>query len=293
MKQLITLFALLFVIGQAAFAQETKKDSTASDSNDVEVVITPKKNQDSTIVRVAGMKIIVLSDDDKESVIIDEVDGEDTENEEDSDDNVSHWAGIRIGVNGYLHNDGLPLPPQDQNLELNYGRSISWDLNLLEKDFRLYKQHVELVTGLGFHFANYTFKSQTTTLINTDPFTYDTNNARVLTKNKLKATYLTAPLMIGFSTHKDENEAFRFAIGGQVSWRIGSRLKQEYSIDGNTFKPRVRSDYDLTPFLFHATASAGYGPVNIYAKYGLNPLFQNGKTTADLTPFDVGVQLMF
>ncbi len=296
MKAIITLLAMIFLAGQLSFAQETKKDSTASDSSDVEVVITPKKNQDSTIVKVAGMKIIVLSDDEEnETIVIDEVEGEDDDNDkdEDEDDNVSHWAGIRIGVNGYLHNNGLPLPPQDQNLELNYGRSVSWDLNLLEKDFRLYKQHVELVTGLGFHFANYTWKSENTTLINTDPFSYDTNTALNFTRNKLKANYLTAPLMLGFSTHKDEDKAFRLAVGGQVSWRIGSRMKQRYDFNGSTFKPVVRSDFDLTPFLFHATAAVGYGPLNIYAKYGLNPLFQSGKTTVDLTPFDIGVQLMF
>lgn len=295
MRQLILTSALIIMISLSALSQDTKKDSIAKDSADVEVVITPKKNQDTTIVRVAGMKIIVLNDDNNKEIVIDEeVDNDDDkDDEEDEDKNVSHWAGIRIGVNGFLHNNGLPLPPQDQNLELNYGRSVSWDLNLFEHDFKLYKQHVALVTGLGLHFANYTFKSQYATLVNTDPFSYSVDSTRILTKNKLKATYITAPLMLGFSTHKDEDEAFRLAFGGQVSWRVGSRLKQEYSMNGETFKPRVRSDFDLTPFLFHATASVGYGPVNVYAKYGLNPLFSSGKTTSDLTPFDVGIQLMF
>ena len=296
MKNLITLTLIFSFIGSVSLAQETKKDSiqNANDSSDVEVVITPKKNQDSTIVKVAGMKIIVLNDEKNETLIIDEEENDTISHEEnDGGDNVSHWAGIRIGVNGYLHNDGLPLPPADQNLVLDYGRSISWDLNLIEKDFRLYKQHVELVTGLGFHFANYTFESQYTTLVNNTPFDYMVDSSRILTKNKLKATYLTAPLMLGFSTNKDEDKAFRIAAGGQVSWRIGSRLKQQYEFQGQTFKPRVRSDFDLTPFLFHATASVGYGPFNVYAKYGLNPLFKSGKTAADLTPFDIGLQLMF
>jgi len=207
---------------------------------------------------------------------------------------VSHWAGIRIGVNGYTNGDkGLPLVGLDRNLELDYGRSVSWGLNLFEKDFRLYKQHVELVTGLGMHFANYTFTSQYVTLNNTKPFSYTTDSTVSLSKNKLKATYITAPLMLGFSTSKDEDKAVRFAVGGQVSWRIASRLKQEYTAGGETFKPRVRSDYNLNPFLFHAIASVGYGPINIYANYGLNPLFKSNQTANDLMPFDVGVQLMF
>ncbi|MEX2596522.1 MAG: outer membrane beta-barrel protein [Salibacteraceae bacterium] len=294
MKSIYTTLFISFLFNTSILAQKTDRDTTSADSSDVEVVITPKKDQDSTIVKVAGMKIIVLSDNKKsETLIIDEEEGDTTKVDDDDDDPVSHWAGIRIGVNGFLHNNGLPLPTQDQPLELNYGKSVSWDINLFEKDFMLYKQHIELVTGLGMHFANYTFKSEYTTLVNTDPFSYAVDSTKVLTKNKLKATYITAPLMLGFSTHKDENKAFRFAFGGQVSWRIGSRLKQEYSENGSVFKPRIKSDFDLTPFLFHGVASIGYGPMNVYASYGLNPLFESGKTTADLIPFDIGLQLMF
>jgi len=99
--------------------------------------------------------------------------------------------------------------------------------------------------------------------------------------------------MIGFSTNKKEEKAFRFAAGGQVSWRMSSRLKQRYSENGDNNTLKYKSDFDLNPFLFHATASIGYGPVNVYANYGLNSLFQNGRTSGELRPFDMGVQLMF
>lgn len=277
-----------------ANAQTDSTETGKKDSNDVEIVITPKKDQDSTIVKVGGMKIIVLNDKSSDKVIID---GESTEadsnDNDDKEDNVSHWAGIRIGVNGYLNNNALPLEAGDQYLELDYGRSLSWDLNLLEKDFKLYKQHIELVTGLGFHFANYSFNSEYATLINTTPFSYSVDSTRLLTKNKLKATYITAPLMLGFSTHKDENKAFRFAFGGQASYRLGSKLKQQYSDGGNTQTLKYKDDYDLNPFLLHAIASVGYGPMSLFASYGLNPLFKSSKTVGNVVPFDMGVQLMF
>lgn len=299
MKTTITLFATILLVIQTAFGQEASvQDSAATDS--VEVVITPKKGQDSTIVKVGGMKIIVLNDNKgKNETII--VDKEQKDDEEDGngfslkggdDDNVSHWAGVRIGVNGYLYKDGLPIPATHDFLELDYAKSVSLDVNLLEKDFRLYKQYVELVTGLGMHFANYSFKNKYTTLSNTDPLTAIIDSTRILDKNKLKATYITAPLMIGFSTNKDEGKAFKFAAGAQVSWRIASKVKQQYSQGGLTYKPKYKSDFDLNPFLFHAIASVGYGPVNVFASYGLNSLFENKKTLA-VTPFDLGLQFMF
>lgn len=295
MKTLSIYIAILTMISQTAFGQtEVATDTTKPDS--VEVVITPKKGQDSTIVKVAGMKIIVLNDNKKEDaeIIIDTEEGEDEEDDKkkDEDDHISHWAGVRVGVNGYLHNNSLPIPASHEFLELDYARSVSVDLNLIEKDFKLYKQHVELVTGLGLRFANYTFKSKYATLDNTDPLGATIDSTVALDKNKLRATYLTAPLMLGFSTSKKESRALRFAAGAQVSWRMGSKLKQQYNIGSETYKPKVRSDYDLNPFLFHAVAAVGYGPVNVFASYGLNTLFEEDKTLA-LTPFDVGLQLMF
>lgn len=288
------------MISGMAMAQ-TEPDSTKEE--EVEVIINTEENKDSTIVRVAGMKIIVIDDKkaDKERVIVDGiVDGNDTtyydsdDDDHGHEDKVSHWAGVRIGVNGFLVNDALPIPNNIDFMELDYAKSISWDLNLIEKDFMLVKQHVELVTGLGLHFASYAFDNKHATLLDTDPLlTTSLDSSISFTKNKLRATYLTAPLMLGFSTSKDEDKAFRFAAGGQVSWRIASKLKQQYTLQGDTKTLKDKNDFDLNPFLFHAVASAGYGPVNLFASYGLNELFKPGKLATPVTPFDVGVQLMF
>jgi hypothetical protein len=296
MKLLCILAIILSLISSSLIAQEV----TTNDTNDsVEVVITPKKGQDTTIVKVAGMKIIVLNDDknDREIIIDDELgeeneSGEENDDDNDDDDKVSHWAGVRIGVNGFLVDNALSVPSSYDFLELDYAKSISWDINFFEHDFRLVKNNVELVTGMGIHFASYSFKSKYATISNTEVLSTIVDSTRILEKNRLKATYLTVPLMLGFSTNQDEDKAVRLALGGQVSWRINSKLKQRYTENGETHKPKIKSDYDLNPFLFHAVASAGYGPINVYANYALNPLFESGKTL-DVTPFDVGIQFMF
>jgi len=295
------IISLMLFLGSSswAFAQTeaAATDSTKADS--VEVVITTKKGQDSTIVKIKGMKIIVLSDDKKETdkIIIDTDLGEsadtlDNKKEDKSDSRVSHWQGIRVGVNGYLVNNGLPIPTTHSFLELDYAKSISVDVNLLEKDFHIYKNNIELVTGLGLHFANYAFKSKYETLLNTDPLSASVDSTKIFNKNKLKATYITAPLLLGFSTNQDEDKALRFAVGAQAGWRIGSKLKQEFNLGGETYSPKQRSDFDLNPFKFDAVAAIGYGPLNVFATYGLNTLFEKNKTIA-LTPFDIGLQLMF
>lgn len=275
-----------------------KTTANATEPDSVEVVISPKKGQDSTIVRVGGMKIIVLEDknsdgSNKDKFVIDTIKEDSLCNDDDDDfDPVHHWAGFRLGIDGLLYDNGLSMPASFDYLELDYARSIGWSLNFYEKDFRLYKNYIELVTGLGFNMTNYTFQSDYATIQTTDPITATVDSSRVLERNRLKAYYLTAPLMLGFSTSQDQSKAFRLAAGGQVSWRVGSRLKQKYTMDGDVIKPKVRSDYNLNPFLFSAIASVGYGPVNIYATYGLNTVFEDGKGP-DLYPFNAGMQLMF
>lgn len=279
--------------------QEQAQTKTVGPEDSVEVVISPKKDQDSTIVRVGGMKIIVLDeddsddDDDSDGFVFDTIEDDSIEVKgSKKKDPVHHWAGIRVGIDGYLYQDGLPMPATHDYMELDYARSIGMSFNLFEKDFRLVGNYVELVTGLGFDIANYTFESDYATIQSTNPITAAIDSSRVLEKNRLKAYYITAPLMLGFSTHEDQSKAFRLAAGAQVAWRVGSRLKQRYTMNGETFKPKVRSDYNLNPFQFAAIASVGYGPLNVYASYGLNPLFEENKGP-ELYPFSTGLQLMF
>ena len=302
---IFTLLCLILQVG-SAFAQNdgeqptVSTDTAAAETNDsVEVVIAPKKGQDSTIVRIGDMKIIVLngmdSDQGNNEVIIDYLEDDSTEVKHSSiigGKTVHHWAGFRIGIDGFLHDDGLAMPATADFMELDYARSIGVSFNLIERDFRLYRNYIELVTGLGFNITNYTFESDFATIQNTNPITAVLDSSRVLERNRLKIFYLTAPLMLGFSTSEDQSKAFRLAAGGQVSWRVGSRLKQKYTENGETVKPKVKSDYNLNPFIFSAVASVGYGPINVYANYGLNTLFEDGKGP-ELTPFNVGMQLMF
>ena len=115
MKALSIIAFVLSMLSSAAFAQEAAGETPTATEDSVEVVITAKKGQDSTIVKVAGMKIIVLNDNKNisEVIIDEEVDGENagSKDDDDSDDKVSHWAGIRLGVNGYVTSAGTPEIP--------------------------------------------------------------------------------------------------------------------------------------------------------------------------------------
>jgi len=83
---MLILSSLIFA-AQIGLAQDEKvvtdsvgTSATEAESDSVEVVITPKRGQDSTIVKEAVMKIIVVNDDknEPEKIIVDaEVGGKD------------------------------------------------------------------------------------------------------------------------------------------------------------------------------------------------------------------------
>lgn len=269
----------------------------------VEVVITPKAGQDTTLLRIGGMKIIVLNSDNKgakQEVIIDrdvtpegDTLGETDETHINKQGKIQHWAGFGLGVDGMLSpSNSLNLPATAAFLEQDYGRSIGFTLNPFELDLRLYKQHIELVTGLGLQMSNYTFRSNYETLAVTDRLTSITDSTRSLEKNRLKAWYLNLPVMIGFCPSKSRSKSVHFAMGGVVGYRFASSLKQKYELGGETFKPKKKSDFYLNPFRFSAIASIGYGSTSLYAMYGLNPLFDKSKAP-EVYPFTAGLQIMF
>ena len=76
-------------------------------------------------------------------------------------DETRRTPGTREGVNGMLdYNNTLNVASGAKFLELNYAKSYQFGLNLFEKDFHIYKNYINLVTGLGFDFNHYAFSKR-------------------------------------------------------------------------------------------------------------------------------------
>ena len=77
-------------------------------------------------------------------------------------DDFKHWHGFSMGVNGYLnYNNSLTLDKQYNYMDLNYARSFNFQLNLIERQFNIYKNNVKIVTGFGIDFHSYSFNNKT------------------------------------------------------------------------------------------------------------------------------------
>ena len=81
----------------------------------------------------------------------------------------THWGGIDFGVSMLTTIDNkLRLPnhldtlQMNYFLDLNYGKSCFFSLNFFEKNIGVYKNYINLVTGLGIEWVSYNFKKNIT-----------------------------------------------------------------------------------------------------------------------------------
>lgn len=273
----ITLFVLFAVLGSSvSFGQEEEKkgepDTTRINLGQTEIIIIEKKGKDTEV---------------------DEGDGIEEENPiPEKPKKEAHWAGVDFGFSVLM----------DQNMNTSFtdypywkndpARSQTWNLNLLEHKFNIAKHYMGLTTGLGFSFTSTALRDNY--LLN---YTVDTLNAYIDTvnsyrKNKLKATYLTVPLMLEFNTNENPNKSFYLAAGVVGGVRIASKVKRIGEYDGKEFKEKLKGTYGLNSFKLDAAVRLGYADWGVFANYSLLPLFETDKTT-EVYPVTFGLSYNF
>ncbi len=211
-----------------------------------------------------------------------------------NDDQEFHnWAGFGIGVNGWTSGGSFILPKNQKYMELNYGKSLNFQLNPLEKDIHIYKNYVNLVVGLGFEWSQYEFRNRTK--LNPDSsYTsgiIDSSNVFNYRKNRFKTTFVNVPVLLEFNTSKNPHKAFHIAFGVIGGYKLGSRTRQVLELKGEDIKLIRKDNYNLNPFRVNAHASIGYNNFTLYADYALTPLFESGRGP-ELFPFTFGVKLV-
>lgn len=243
---------------------------------------------DTTKINVKDAKILIVKSGDKKEInLSDSLVPKKPKRE-------SHWAGFDIGVNGYFNSSGsLSLEKENEFLDLDYAKSILVNINPFEKYIPISGDRFGILTGLGFQFTNYDLDSDKRLREDRDSITAyrDTLNMSSVSKNKLKATYLTLPILFELNSKRGD-KGFHFAAGMLFSYRLGSKNKMKYTTPtGNDRKDKYKDDYNLNPFGAAVTTRFGYSWLNLFATYNLTTLFEKNKGP-ELYPFTVGLTLL-
>jgi hypothetical protein len=199
-----------------------------------------------------------------------------------------HWAGFEMGINTFHKQDySLYQSQYGEFFDLNYGKSLTVNLNLAEFAFSNDKKTFGLLSGMGFSFMDFRFDQPIT--VGKDhvtgkliPVPLETD----IIKSKLNVTYLTAPLILEIATPLKLNHKRLTIAGGVIGGiNIGAHTKIKYA---DRSKDKARSNFNLNPFKYELTGRLGLGEFCFFANYSITPLFKNGKGP-ELYPLVIGI----
>ena len=227
-----------------------------------------------------------------------------------------HWAGVELGVSGYLTPDfNMNYNPAYPYMNMNTARSMTVNLNPFELNVNLYKNHIGFTTGLGFQISNYYFTNNYVMLKDSLALVaykvQDTQGNYVNMKvNKMVVSYLNLPLFFEYQTNPYRRlSSFHVTLGVIAGVRIGSYTKQVYdnkeetyylvdekgskvaSFDVEHYTVHDRGAYHLNPFKLDAAFRIGWSHLNLFSTYSLTQMFQKNQGP-ELYPFTVGLTLL-
>lgn len=248
----------------------------------------PEEKSDTTFFRMGENRLEIINHY-VEEPDVDTIPEIDDPNECSSSSSLTYWSGLDIGVSGLMNPDrGLSMSQENVAWELDYSKSIAFNLNFADWKANIVKDYVGLVTGLGLEFNAYAFKNDVSIGVSPDTMMVALDTIVSYSKNKLKTTYLNVPLLLEFNTSCRARRSFHVTAGMMAGWKIGSKWKYRFETDDEEVKNKVKSHYHVNPFKFSAVGRVGFGKFTFYGTYALNPLFEKDKGP-ELYPFSVGV----
>ncbi len=300
---------------------------------------TPSQAGDTVYMSKGGRDIYVMSDDDGNTKIRYGRISVETDDDEDARINIGshrwviqrdgsvrhtrhrhkgfegHWAGIGLGINGYLNKDwGFELDKKDAYMDLLWHKSINIDLNVFEYNMKLNsRKNFGFVTGIGLSINNYRFNKSFTVASDSAFFQAYTNRGVKVKKSKMVLNYIQVPLLLEWNDNNSSpltrHRCHAYA-GLTLGLRIHAHQKTVFTQTGKDFelvdtatgqvvasaispgdnKSKVHDNFDLQPFKAEATIGVGWGIINLYARMSLNKMFQS-KESPELHPFTVGIML--
>ncbi len=292
MKTIILLFVAIATLNIAK-AQKSTKDSIPA--------ISVKRDT----IRIGGLVIVTKRDGKNKPRQVDIIDTDDSSKTvtkttkniiKKKKSNVStNWIALDFGFNNYKDNTnyssatatsmlraiGTRTAPTQSDLVINTGKSVAFNLWIVQQKINLIKQFVGLKYGIGIEHLNYRYKTGIS-FKDASP-SYIFRDSVSFSKNKLGINYATVPLML--TINPSGKGGFSLSAGVSAGYRFSSYNKQRSGDRGND---KERGDFGLNPIKLALTGDIGYNSFRFFGSYSLTPLHDKG---LDLTPYTVGLRL--
>ncbi len=191
---------------------------------------------------------------------------------------------LDYGISTYMYDGSLNMPQQLDDFSLKYGGSFTLNLHLFRHRLRFGSSPVALDYGTSINWRRYKFQNDfrmvpgsQTVEFETDGVDYDVN--------KLRATYLEVPVMF---TVNPLGSKFTMSAGAFGAMKIGSSQKLKSSDNGTE---KIKDDFNLRQFNYGLVGRLGFGPLEFFAQYSIDPMFNDG-LNPELNQLTFGIALL-
>ena len=241
---------------------------------------------DTVSMRIGKSKIIIVSPEDDVEIIIDTVDASPKKKARDAE---PKWSGLEFGFNVNTNAGGTSSFSNHPYWENDPSSSRYFNLNFFERRFSIVKEYVGITTGLGFNFSGFSIPNNYE-LKDSANMIFGVQGESQYSKNKLKVTYLTLPLLLQFNTNANNEKGFYWTTGVIGGVRIASKWKTEGETDGRSFELKKKGVYGLNPFKLDASLRMGYKSWGVFVNYSILSLFDAQKTVG-VYPLSFGISM--
>jgi len=184
-----------------------------------------------------------------------------------------------MGLNNMMVDGKL----QDSNYSFMGSHFYEWGFTynsrLMKNDNLLHAKY-----GLSLMYNNIRPTDNRSFVVNGDQTTLETN-AINLDESRFRNVYIVLPLHLEFDFSKPQisngktyfrtHRSFRFGIGGYAGINVKSKQILKFDQDDLDYKTTIKGDYNVNNFIYGLSSYIGYREFSLYAKYDLNPLFQD------------------
>lgn len=188
----------------------------------------------------------------------------------------TNWgsAGVQNATNG------IAPGGSEEWLDLRFGKSINFNLWIVEQKINLIDHKVNLKYAVGIESNNYRFKRAV--VFNENPYDHLQMSTTSFSKNKLRTDYLTVPVMLNLNFKNKDGRNFGVSAGVSAGYLYAAKQKTISDAHG---KNKEKVDFNLNPFKISYIAEVNLGYIQIYGSMAAKSIF---KDHLDVTPFNVG-----
>lgn len=275
MKKLQILTVVLFSLIQFSAYAQTDSLEVKSDTTEV------KKKKSFSITFGSDDETYVDNDDD-------------SKDESKKSRNSVRVGMLDLGVSTFAYDGSLNMPDELNYLDQRYGKSLNIGLHAINAHIGLCgknkPQIFNLATGVRFTWMRYGFEDNFRLLEDKDTFEEAIQYTEETQKrNRLQASYISLPLMLNFTSKPNRSsKSLKLSAGYVHHILLGANHKSKSEEFG---KQKVKDNFNLNKSVGMLEVRVGYGPLNLYAQYGLNPMFR-ADAGPEVTQVNFGINII-